>query len=135
MLLNKQYLIVCYLPFHPSHHIVMDDPTPRRIRHDYRTFHTVIIHIISTIVDLQSVREVQHSLHQTTGTTAMDELSHNRVINQHPPAISDNERQLPRVTRIILAQLRSGWSNNQNSFRERIILGLGSLPLMQPNTT
>ena len=39
----------------------------------------------------------------------MYELSHNRVLNQHPPPISDSERQLPRATRTILAQMRSDW--------------------------
>ena len=57
--------------------------------------------------------------------TARGKLSHNRVINlhPHPPPISDTERRLPRFTRTILAQLRSGWSNILNSYRARIITG------------
>ena len=55
--------------------------------------------------------------------TARNQLSHNRVINRHPPPVSDTERRLPRVTRTILAQLRSGWSNTLNSYRARIIPG------------
>ena len=55
-LLAKQYLTACYLHSHPNHNIAMDDPTPRRIRHDIRTFNTDVIHFIPTIVDLQSGR-------------------------------------------------------------------------------
>ena len=45
------------------------------------------------------------------------------VINWHPPPVSDTERRLPRVTRTILLQLRSGWSNTLNNCRARIIPG------------
>ena len=118
-LLMKQYLIACYLPSHPNYHIVMNNPTPRRIRHDCTTYDTDINHIIPTIVDLQSVREAQRSLHQTTVSTTTDELSHNRVINRHPPPIAENERQLSRTTRTILVQLRSGLASS-------IAMGQGS---------
>ena len=39
-LLTKQYLIACYLQSHPNHHIVMNNPTPRRIRLDFRTYNS-----------------------------------------------------------------------------------------------
>ena len=71
------------------------------------------------MVYLQSVSEVQRSIYQTTVATAMDEVSHNRVINQHPPPISDNERQLPSVNWTTLAQLRSGWSKYSASIIPR----------------
>ena len=45
----------------------------------------------------------------------MNELSHNRIINRHPPPITKNERQLPRATRTILALLRSIWAHMLNS--------------------
>ena len=72
-LLTKQYLIACYLSSQPNNHIVMDVPTPRRIRHDFRTFNIDIIHLMPTIVDLRLVREALRSLHQMT----------------HPPPFSD----------------------------------------------
>lgn len=79
--------------------------------------------ITPTIVDLQSVSEAQRCLHQSTMTTAMDELIHRSVLNQHPPPISDNKRQLPRITGTILAQLRSGLANILNSYRARLFRG------------
>ena len=78
------------------------------------------------MVDLRSVRAPQNYLCQTTVMTARDEHSHNRVINWHPPPISDSERRLPRLTRTILAQLSSGWSNILDSYRAKIIPGTSS---------
>ena len=119
-LLRKQFLIACDLPSHPNHHIVMNNPTPRRIRHDFTSYNTDTTQLILLIVDLQSVRKAQRYLHQTTVTTTMDEFSHYRVINWNPPPIAENERQLPKVTRTILAQLSSGWANILNRYRTRI---------------
>ena len=65
----------------------------------------------------------QSRLHQSTVATARNRLGLNTVINRHPPPISDTERWLPRVTRTILLQLRSEWSNTLNSYRKRIIPG------------
>ena len=123
VLLTKQFLIACYQPSHPNHHIVLNDPPPRRIRQDLTTYNSDIIHLIPSITDTLSVREAQNTLHNAIVATARDELSHNKVINRHPPPTADSERQLPRVTRTILAQLRSGWSNFLNSYRARIIPG------------
>ena len=122
-LLTKQYLIACYLSTHPNHGTVIKNPPPRCIRLDLTIYKPDITHLTPTMVDLRSVREAQDSLHQTTVTTAKNQLSHNRVINRHPPPVSDTERRLPRVTRTNLAQLRSGWSNTLNSYRARIIPG------------
>ena len=115
-LLAKQYFIACYSP---NHHIVMNNPTSCLIRHDFITYSSDITHLIPKIVDLPSVRGAQRSLHQTTVTTTIAELSHNRVIKRHPLSIAENERQLPRVNRTIQAQLRSGWANILNSYRAR----------------
>ena len=91
--------------------------------HDFTIYNRDITHLMPIIVNLQSVREAQRSLHQTTVTIAMDVVKRNRVINRHPSPIAENERQLPRVTRTILAQLRSGWANILNSYRTGITLG------------
>ena len=37
-----------------------------------------------------------------------------------PPAIAANERELPRQTRVVFAQLRSGWCRRLNSYWARI---------------
>ena len=44
-------------PSYPNHNIVMNNPTSRRIRHDFTTYNTDIAHIIPTIVKLQSVKD------------------------------------------------------------------------------
>uniref|UniRef100_A0A8D8YVW9 Uncharacterized protein n=1 Tax=Cacopsylla melanoneura TaxID=428564 RepID=A0A8D8YVW9_9HEMI len=44
----------------------------------------------------------------------------NRVLNAKPPDIARAEQKLPRCTRTILAQLRSGWSKHLNTYMHRI---------------
>ena len=117
-LLTKQYLIACYMFTHPKTVQSWTKPPPRRIRLDFTTYKSVITHFMPTIVDQWSVREAQNSLHQATVMTARNQLKHNRVINWHPPRISDTESRLPRVIKIILTQPRSGWSNILNSYRK-----------------
>ena len=102
--LTKQYLIAFHLTTHPNYRTVNNNPNFRHIRLD------------PTIVNTRSVKEARNSLHQSTVTTARNQLGLNRVINRHPPPVSYIEKRLPRVTRTILSQLRSGWSNTLNSF-------------------
>ena len=44
----------------------------------------------------------------------------NVVLGGRPPPIADTEENLPRKTRVVLAQLRSGWSNRLNAYWSRI---------------
>ena len=44
----------------------------------------------------------------------------NKVLDQKPPDISDEEKKLPRVARSELSRLRSGYSQNLNSYKSRI---------------
>ncbi|KAF2350571.1 Reverse transcriptase domain [Trinorchestia longiramus] len=44
----------------------------------------------------------------------------NRVLQLSPPPISEEERSLPRSTRTLLSQLRSGYSRALNSYQARI---------------
>ena len=54
------------------------------------------------------VREVMDRIHTDVVRETMGRLAHNRVLNQRPPKVNPNEKTLPRKTRVILAQLRSG---------------------------
>ena len=52
--LAKMYSISAITgPSHPNHHIVMNNSTPRRIRHDFTIYNTDITHLIPTTVNLQ----------------------------------------------------------------------------------
>ena len=67
-LLTKQNLIPCYLSTHPNHRTVTNNPIPRRIKTGPHYYKQVITHLITTIANSRSVREVQNSLHQLTAT-------------------------------------------------------------------
>ena len=86
-LLDKQYLIACCPP-------IPTNSLPYQQRHqnlqlEHHTFHTYN--------SGPPVSEIQHSAHQTTVTTAMDELSHNWFSNQHPLPILDNGTEVAVV--------------------------------------
>ena len=40
--------------------------------------------------------------------------AHSKIINARPPKISEEEQELTREARRVLAQLRSGWSRRLN---------------------
>jgi hypothetical protein len=44
----------------------------------------------------------------------------NKIIDCHPPDINDEEKLLPRETRSVLAQLRSGYSSFLHEYKHRI---------------
>ena len=46
--------------------------------------------------------------------------NHNKVLQEPAPAVNSNEKSLPRRTRTILAQLRSGYSTHLESYLHRI---------------
>ena len=79
----------------------------------FTTYKPGITYLILTIVNSRSVREAKDSLFQSTITTASNQLGHD----------TDTEMRLSSVTRTILAQLSSWWSNSLNSYRARIIPG------------
>ncbi|KAI5732608.1 hypothetical protein M8J76_002264 [Diaphorina citri] len=56
----------------------------------------------------------------STPYKAVENFTPNRVLNQQPPEVSNEELRLPRKTRSTLAQLRSGWSKILNAYLHRI---------------
>ena len=56
----------------------------------------------------------------TSSVNSIANLEHNKVLGAHPPAISDSEKALPRITRTTLSQLRSGYSTHLKSYMSRI---------------
>ena len=115
--------MTCHQRSHPNHQILMVDPLPRHIRKDFRCYCPDIQDVIPSDVDRLSVTNAQKELHQMAVTEAINGYICNKVLNEHPPAISDSETLLPRQTRSLLAQLRAGWCSFLNCYRERIVPG------------
>lgn len=72
-------------------------------------------------LDEASYRAGLRDIHRDTVNVATNSYRMNIVLGGRPPPIADQEeRTLPRGTRVILAQLRSGWCSRLNSYWSRI---------------
>ena len=60
------------------------------------------------------------ALHNSFVNTAIDNMKDNRVLNNRPPPIKDEETILSRQQRATLSQLRSGYCKRLNSYKKRL---------------
>ena len=120
-LLTMQYLLSCHQPLHPCHNLVTKPKPPRKIKPGLRKFDGVVTPLVPScgLDALTYKRGLQH-LHTGAVADAVASYSPNRVLNGPPPNIASEERQLPRPTRATLAQLRSGYSKQLNSYMSRV---------------
>ena len=65
-------------------------------------------------------KEVLRSLHVQAISDTVDGFAPNRVLGAIPPPIHPSESSLPRATRAVLSQLRSGHCVKLNDYRHRI---------------
>ena len=76
------------------------------------------------------------SIHTTAVSNTINGYEPNKVLQRIPPAISPDERRLPRSTRTTLAQLRSGYSPLLTSYMSRLDPSLkNECPSANPNLT
>ena len=112
-LLTKQYLIACYLASHSNHHMVMNNSIPCCIRHDFATYKMDITYLNN--------RGLTVSKQNTAFPTSDDCQDNHGRIQAQLGCKSASITSAHSITRIILAQLRSGWANILNSYRRKII--------------
>lgn len=67
-----------------------------------------------------SYKSVLRKIHTESVADTISKYPANKVLDQKPPDISDEEKKLPRVARTELSRLRSGYSLNLNSYKSRI---------------
>ena len=72
------------------------------------------------ITDNVTYKEGIKNLHTTAVAREIANQRDNKVLNQPAPRSDKSEANLPRKTRSILAQLRSGYSTKLNSYLNRI---------------
>ena len=65
-------------------------------------------------------KDTLQALHTSFVNTAIDNMKDNRVLNNRPPPISDEETLLSRRQRTTLSQLRSGHCKLLNSCKKRL---------------
>ncbi|XP_054727439.1 uncharacterized protein LOC129237065 [Anastrepha obliqua] len=120
-MLGKQFLLGCQRRPHPCRHLLEPEPPPRHIRRHFLNYVDEILDKTDRPLQDETVyRQTINDIHQETLTIFLSSRPPNAVIGVQPPPIADEELQLPRESRVILAQLRSGYCSRLNSYLSRI---------------
>ena len=121
-LLSSQFLARTLVPSHPSHPITTASSGPRTIRQTLqsRFLPNLTPYLTRGTVPPDHYKHIIQSLHTTAVTSAIAARAPNRVLNTPPPPISDEETSLPRRSRSVLSQLRSGFCSALNSYLELV---------------
>ena len=102
-LLSAQYLVHYLDTDNVCHHITMMDHPPREMKETLFTRHN------QTVLPLlaNTKKESLQVIHTSFVNTSIDHMTDNRVINNRPPPINDEEMYLTRRQRVTLLQLCS----------------------------
>jgi hypothetical protein len=120
-LLSAQFLASCRDPDHPCHDITQAPRPPRPMKATLKTACSAAVERAATALGPDATpKAIMNHLHTTTVKQCIDQLEENVILGGRPPPISPSEKSLPRPTRCILSQLRSGYSSILNSYRHRI---------------
>ena len=109
-LLSAQYLVQCLDTENVCHHITKMDLPPREMKE------TIFPRHYPTVLPLLANNR-KDTLHISFVNTAIGNMKDNRVLNNRPPSINDEETLLPRRQRTTLSQLRSGHWKLLNSYK------------------
>ena len=120
-MLSKQYLLSTQKPDHPSH-TILNKPLPRLMKHTLDSrYNTYISSLTNNIpLDQPSYKMLLKTIHTDSVRDTIASQVPNPVLNLPAPQINDDETTLPRKTRVILSQLRSGHSSFLQSYLNRI---------------
>ena len=114
-LLSAQYLVQCLDTENVCHHITKMDLLPREMKETILTSH------YQTVLPLlaNSRKDTLQTLHTTFVNIAIENMKDNRLLNNRPPPINNEETILSRRQRTTLSQLRSGHCKLPNSYKKR----------------
>ena len=120
-MLTEQYLLSMHRPHHPNHHVLSDPTPPRDKRRSILDLRSNLAEGISDSISEPEYKMFLKQIHSQAVNSALQGYPSNRVLHRRPPDVNDREeRELPRHTRCILAQLRSGHSSFLNEYLHRI---------------
>ena len=115
-MLSKQFLMNSQNPNHPNN-IDLHEKSQRNIKKTLVSrFGTEISNLIpQTGVNDDNKKTLLKTIHTDSVASVINNRSINPFINERNPTINTDEKKLPRKSRVILAQLRSGYSTHLNS--------------------
>ena len=117
--LSKQYLLMSQAPRHPNHGL-METTSERDMR---RTLAMEFKEEVGNATNFEHPKWMKRGnilLHSRSVRGVLEAAKPNKVPNDKPPPIADEERKLGRETRAKLAQLRAGYSKMLCSYQSRI---------------
>ena len=117
-LISAQYLVHCLDTENVCHHITKMDPPPREMNETIFTRHN------KTVLPLlaNKKKDTLQAIHTSFVNRAIDNMTDNRVLNNGPPPINDEETHLSRRQRASLSQLGSGYCKLLYSYKKRLKL-------------
>ena len=118
-LISEQFLLNSYLPGHPGN-IQIGKVIPNRDKKPTIQFYRNSVDNLIPITNKKDLKKKQKILHTKAVTYTIDSYIPNKVLDQKPPAVSKKEENLSRNSRVLLSQLRSGYSRMLNSYLHRI---------------
>lgn len=110
-MISNQYLLACHREDNPCNQLISHEDPPRNIRKNVRTY----VHDIARLAPDNHISHLQYKqglkvIHSNAVETTPNEYQPNLILGGYPPPVAEEEMELPRKTRTILSQLRSGWS-------------------------
>ena len=121
-LISQQFAIACHLPQHPCHqhcHRPPYDRPERRRSLIGRLRPNIQQNLAEKPLSNTSYKSAISSIHQHVDRTVI-ESSSSKLLNCRPPPVATAEQTLPRKTRTILAQLRTGHRRILGQYVSRI---------------
>ena len=116
-LISQQFAIACHLPQHPCYQLCHRPPRRRSLIGRLRP--NIQQYLAEEPFRKASYKSAISGIHQDVVRTVI-ESSSSRLHNGRPPPIATAEQTLPRKTRTILAQLRTGHSRILGQYMNRI---------------
>jgi len=118
-LISEQFLLNGYLPNNPGN-TQTERVLPDRDKKPTIQFYRNSVDNLVPTLNKKDLKKKQKILHTKAVTNTINSYIPNKVLNQRPPDISQKEESLSRNSRVVLTQLRSGYSRVLNSYLHRI---------------
>ena len=121
-MLSKQYLASALRAEHPAHEPVTRPPGRRSKKHTLQSKHLndIAPRLVNGVLPAGAFPETKVAIHTQYVSKAIEDLGNHPLLNTPAPAIDKSETDLPRHYRSTLSQLRSGHSNNLNTYLHRV---------------
>ena len=119
MMLSRQFLLQTHQTNHPNRQWNHTDPPQRLMKPTSISCHQDSIEPLLTNTEGWYKVGIK-SIHTTAVSNTINGYEPDKVLQWIPPAISPDERRLPRSTRTTLAQLRRGYSPLLTSYMSQL---------------